>query len=99
MLEKYLCDIDFVDIKFIDWELKYTTRDEFILNAKTIKKVYKAMDYRQKQIYKWYCYANIHTNLYQKNKIWDYLNGSIGYKECITSLEWDGSNYKSKCED
>lgn len=99
MLEKYLCDVDFIDIRFIDYELRWLTPEDFILSAKDIKRVYKAMNLNQKKIYKWYCYANIHTNMYQKNKIWDYLNGYASYRECITCLEWDGSNYKTNLED
>lgn len=96
MLENYLCDYDFVDVRFIDYELKWTTRDEFQRNAKTIKLIYKKMKYNEKQIYKWYCYANIHTTMYQKNKIWDFLNGSVGYKECIDALNYNGGNYNEK---
>lgn len=98
MLENYLCSKDFVDIRFIDWELKWTTKEDFIKYSKEIKQIYKRMNFNQKQIYKWYCYANIHTNQYQKNKIWDYLNGNIGYKECITALSWNGKNYVTREE-
>ena len=98
MINNHLCDKDFMDTNFINWELKWTIKDEFISNAQVIKKVYKVMSYNQRVIYKWYCYANIHTNLYQKNKIWDYLNGDIGYKECVCALNSNGNNYKEKTE-
>ena len=54
------------------------------------------MDYNQRHIYKWFCYANIHTTMYQKNKIWDYLNGDIEYNDIVYALKHKGFNYKEK---
>ena len=95
-LKRNLCDVDFVDIRFIDFELRWLTRNDFIENGKTIKAIYKKMNYNQMKIYKWYCYANIHTSMYQKNKIWDYLNDDIEYEECKKALLNNGGNYGEK---
>jgi len=99
LLEKELCDQDFVDIRFIDYELKWLTPEDFIASAKDIKRVYNNMDLNQKQIFKWYCYANIHTTMHQKNKIWDYLNGYTSYHDCIRTLQKNCNNYKTKVEE
>lgn len=98
MLENYLDEKDFINIRFIDAELKWYTRDDFLNNCKTIKQLYKKMKYNEKQIYKWYCYANINITMYQKNKIWDYLNGSINLNQCREALNFNGSNYRGKNE-
>ncbi len=96
-LKRHLCDEDIVDIKFVDYELRWLTPDDFIKDAKLIKRVYnEKMNYNQRHIYKWFCYANIHTTMYQKNKIWDYLNGDIGYSDIVYALKHKGFNYKEK---
>ena len=41
MLEEYLCDKDFVDISFIDYELRWLTTNDFIKYGKEIKEIYK----------------------------------------------------------
>ena len=96
MLENHLRDIDFVNIRFIDYELKWTTIDDFLRYARSIKRVYERMNYNQKQIYKWYCYANIHSSLYQKDVIWDFLNDRLEY--AIITKELKHNNYKTKLE-
>ena len=96
MEQEKLKDADFIDVDFIDYELKWYTKDEFLKNCKIIKSIYKEMTRRQKQFYKWYCYANIHTSLYQKNKIWDFLNNSIGLHECKEALMNEKNNYGVK---
>ena len=95
-MEENIKDKDFYDVDFIDYELKWYTKDEFLRNCKIIKAIYKDMTRRQRQFYKWYCYANIHTNLYQKNKIWDFLNGSIGLNQCREALQHKSNNYEIK---
>lgn len=95
-LTRRLCEEDFYDTNFIDYELKWFTKDEFIENGRTIKKVYDKMSSNQKRIYKWYCYANTHTTLYQKNKIWDYLNDYTDYYDCANALLNNTKNYGMK---
>lgn len=77
MLKEHLKDKDFIDISFISYELKWVFKEELMKNAELIKKVYEELTYKQKQLYKWYVYANIHTTEYQKNRIWDYLNSDM----------------------
>lgn len=95
-MEGQINEKDFYDVDFIDYELKWYTKDEFLRNCKIIKSIYKDMTRRQRQFYKWYCYANIHTNLYQKNKIWDFLNGAIGLNACREALTHKSNNYEMK---
>ena len=85
-----------MSIGFIDYELKWFTKDEFLKNCRIIKSIYKEMSNKQKQFYKWFCYANIHTSQYQKNMIWDFLNGSIGYSKCRQALINEKNNYGVK---
>ena len=99
LLEKHLCDQDFVDIRFIDYELRWIMPDDFITSAKDIKRVYNNMNLNQKKIYKWYCYANIHTTMHQKNKIWDYLNGYTNYYDVVHTLLRENGNYRTRDEE
>ena len=96
MIQSRLKEIDFIEVDFIDYELKWYTKEEFLIKSKIIKSIYKEMTRRQRQFYKWYCYANIHTSLYQKNAIWDFLNSSIGLSKCKEALTNEKNNYGVK---
>ena len=49
----------------------------FIKNRHEIKKQYFLMPFKQKQIYKWYVYANPLISEDNKDLIWEYLNNDI----------------------
>lgn len=98
MEESYMKEEDFRNTSFIDAELRWFTIDDFLKECKIIKKVYKKLKPNQVRLYKWFCYANINTTTYQKNKIWDYLNGDINLNQVREALTWNGLNYRSKYE-
>lgn len=87
---------DFISTKFIKNELKWVFKQEFIDNAVYIKRTYQHLNIDQREIYKWYCYANIHTTMYQKNKIWEYLNGDINLPMLKYVMRDDQERYKEK---
>lgn len=85
-LESILCDDDFKNkleekdfysTSFVDYELRWMLIDEFMKNSEIIKYSYSHLTYNQKQLYKWYVYANIHIRLAEKDRIWSYLNDDI----------------------
>lgn len=67
--------IDFSICEFIEENMWFFTYYDFCDNRKYIKKLFDGLNKQQKKFYKWYVYANIHTNETYKNYIWDYLNG------------------------
>lgn len=83
----------FVECKFIDNEMQFITYIDFCENRKAIKQLFKSLSTNGKLFYKWYVYANIHTNEFYKNKIWDYLND---YDEYGIELLKQLSKYKVK---
>ena len=65
---------DFSECSFIENEMKYYTYNDFCENRNAIKNLYKKLSKNGKIFYKYYIYANIHMNLFYKDKIWDFLN-------------------------
>lgn len=72
---------DYLECRFIDIEMRFTTFESFLRDAKAIKRLYKALNH--KLFYKWYVYANIHISLKRKNLMWSYLNDDITYEQFI----------------
>ena len=72
---------DYLECRFIDIEMRFTTFESFLKDAKAIKRLYKALNH--KLFYKWYVYANIHISLKRKNLMWSYLNDDITYEQFI----------------
>lgn len=76
-----MTDFDFIECEFINDYMKFVTFKGFCDNAYVIKINFKSLNRNGKQFYKWYIYANIHMREFEKNKIWDYLNGDISIAE------------------
>ena len=72
---------DFSKCEFINEIMSFYTYYDFCDDCKRIKKLYQALDRNAKLFYKWYLYSNTHTNLYQKNCMWDYLNDFLTYEQ------------------
>ena len=67
--------VDFSECEFISKEMWFYTYPDFGRNCDAIKRLYNNnLSKNAKVFYKWYCYANIHTTMNQKNRIWDYIN-------------------------
>lgn len=66
--------IDFSDCEFIDDYMKFYTFYDFCDNRYILRILFRSLNRDAKLFYKWYVYANIHTNETYKNAIWDYLN-------------------------
>ena len=69
-----MTDYDFKEVEFINKNMRYITYNDFVKNHDKIKKRFKEMTRYGRLFFKWYVYANIHTNEYLKNIIWEYLN-------------------------
>lgn len=69
--------IDFSDCEFIEEQMKFYTFYDFCDNRYILRILFRSLNRNAKQFYKWYVYANIHTNETYKNAIWDYLNDFI----------------------
>lgn len=69
-----MTDFDFRWCDFINIEMSFVTFEDFLNKCTTIKEIYQSLGHYQKQFYKWYVYANIHTKEQVKNAIWEYLN-------------------------
>lgn len=69
-----MVDSDFKECEFIDECMRYVTYNQFCDKCQIIKYFYQAMGKRGKRFYKWFVYANIHTDIDEKNLIWNYLN-------------------------
>lgn len=89
-------DEDFINTDFISKELRWVFKEDFFKFAKLIKIEYSKLNRHQREIYKWYCYANIHTTMHQKNKIWEYLNGDIDIIRLYDALKSEKERYTEK---
>lgn len=69
--------IDFSDCEFIEEQMKFYTFYDFCDNRYILRILFHSLNRNAKLFYKWYVYANIHTNETYKNAIWDYLNDFI----------------------
>lgn len=62
---------------YIDQEMRFYTFEDFLKNAKCIKRMYQVLNH--KIFYKWYVYSHV-MGLKRKDRIWEYLNGDIEYE-------------------
>lgn len=76
-----MTETDYKECRYIDIEMRFTTFESFMQDAKAIKRLYKQLNH--KLFYKWYLYANIHISLDRKNKIWCYLNDDLTYEQLV----------------
>lgn len=76
-----MTESDFKECRYIDIEMRFTTYDSFLEDARAIKRLYKQLNH--KVFYKWYVYANIHISLDRKNKMWCYLNDDLTYEQLV----------------
>ena len=67
-------DHDFAQCEFIHLNMNFINYYDFCENCYGIKKLYQSLDKYAKRFYKWYVYANIHMDLFYKDKIWNFLN-------------------------
>lgn len=67
-------NFDFSICPFIEESMWFFTYEDFCENRYIIKRLFKILTANEKLLYRWYVYANVHTNELQKNRIWDYLN-------------------------
>ena len=61
------------ECEFIKDTMKFYSYEDFIEDAKSIKRLYITLKY--KTMYKWFVYANCYCSQTQKDVIWCYLNG------------------------
>lgn len=86
-----MTESDYKECRFIDTEMRFTTFDSFLRDARAIKRLYSALNH--KIFYKWYVYANIHISLNRKNLMWCYLNNDITYDDLVRlSKNWQKSS-------
>jgi hypothetical protein len=76
-----MTETDYKECRYIDIEMRFTTYDSFLEDARAIKRLYKQLNH--KIFYKWYVYANIHISLDRKNKMWCYLNDDLTYEQLV----------------
>lgn len=76
-----MTEADYKECRFIDSEMRFTTYESFLEDARAIKRLYKALNH--KLFYQWYVYANIHISLNRKNLMWSYLNDDISYETLV----------------
>lgn len=86
-MKKEMKDVDFKECEFIDECMRFVTYNQFCDKCQIIKYFYQAMSKRGKRFYKWYLYAQININLIQKDRIWNYLNDVITYRELVIFYE------------
>ena len=76
-----MTESDYLECRYIDTEMRFTTFESFIKDAGAIKRMYKCLHHIL--FFKWYLYANIHISLKRKNMIWLYLNDDITFEQLI----------------
>lgn len=89
-----MTETDYKECRFIDTEMRFTTFESFLKDAKALKRMYKALNH--KLFYKWYVYANIHISLNRKNLMWSYLNDDLTYEKFIELSK--GNNFNRKID-
>lgn len=85
-------ETDFSICPFIKEQMWFFTYYDFCDNRRVLRKMYNELKEDAKQMYKWYCYSNIHMDMVYKNKIWDYLNNYIDDNELLRGKQF----YKAK---
>lgn len=80
-----MTDKEYFDCKFIDKYMSFYTYIEFYENRKMYKARLKNMTPNDIYLYKWYIYANTHTNLKTKDLIWNYLTSTDIFEEAMIS--------------
>ena len=80
-------DIDFSECKFIKEELRFLFCKDFYKDRYIIKREYDKLSTNGKIFYKWFLYSNIHSNLYQKDCMWDFLNSNMDSDKLAESLK------------
>ena len=73
---------EYLECEFIERELKFYTFEDFVINAKAIKRLYAMLNH--KIFYKWYVYSH-NLSVRRKNKIWEYLNDDITFEKLTKS--------------
>lgn len=76
-----MTESDYRECVFIDIEMRFITFDDFVEDARAIKRLYKALNH--KLFYKWYVYSHM-MSVGRKNAIWQYLNDDITYEKLTT---------------
>lgn len=89
-----MTELDFKECRYIDIEMRFTTFESFLEDAKAIKRMYRALTH--KIFYKWYVYANIHISLNRKNLMWSYLNDDLTYEKLVELSK--GNNFNRKID-
>ena len=79
-----LTELDYKECRYIDTEMRFTTFESFLQDAKAIKRMYKILNHPI--FYHWYVYANVNISLKRKNAIWEFLNNDIDYEK-LTSYK------------
>lgn len=59
----------------LDYDILFTTYDEFKSKRIKILNKYKNMEYKAKRMYKMFIYKSVILKIYQKDEIWEFLNG------------------------
>ena len=72
---------DYMECRFIDIEMRFYTFEDFLRDAKAIKRLYKQLNH--KIFYQWYIYANIHISRKRKNMMWAFLNDDLTYEQLV----------------
>lgn len=69
---------EYKECKWIDDNLKFYTYKDFKKDAYYLRMLYSKL--KNKLLYKWYIYANIHLSLKQKDIAWSFLNHDVEYE-------------------
>lgn len=76
-----MTESEYKECVFVDIEMRFFTFDDFVRDAKAIKRLYKVL--RHPIFYKWYVYSHM-ISVSRKNAIWQYLNDDIDYEKLTT---------------
>lgn len=74
-----MTESDYKECVFIDTEMRFSTFEEFVKDAKAIKRLYNN-NLKHKMFYMWYIYSHLFSTK-RKNAIWEYLNDDITYEK------------------
>jgi len=80
--------IDWENLNFLDYDLRFYTYDEFCKRCKRIKFKYSKLNTNQKIFYHFYIYANQHMLLLYKDRIQDYLEDECTEEDLFKILKF-----------